>query len=106
MPGEGALLDYIRVTEDAAEAITLALVSVARGWVVRRRLQRGEFADWLLMDQDNNSIALEISGVDTVDVGTRRLRQKVEQVRQSRDVNVRAACVVELRPPRSRLATV
>jgi hypothetical protein len=31
-PDEGRHMDYIRVTEDAAEAITLAFVSVARGW--------------------------------------------------------------------------
>lgn len=105
-PGDEAQLDYIRVTEDAAEAVTLALVSVAKGWTVRRRLQRGEFADWLLVDQNNNSIALEVSGIDTVDVAQRRLRQKVDQVRQSKNVQVRAASVVELRPPRSRLATI
>ena len=73
-------------------------------WMWRNQEVR-EFADWLLMDRDNNSVALEVSGIDTVDVGKHRLRQKVEQVRQSRNVDIRAACVVELRPPRSRLAT-
>jgi hypothetical protein len=105
-PDEGRQLDYIRVTEDAAEAIILALVSVARGWVVRRRLQRGEFADWLVADKDNNFVALEVSGIDVVDVGKRRLREKVAQVRQSVAAPRKAACVVELGPPRFRLATV
>src|SRR5438876_8851672 len=58
-----AQLDFHRVTEDAAEAIALALVHVANGWVVRRRLQRGEFADWLLIDRDHNLVALDVSGV-------------------------------------------
>lgn len=47
-----AQLDPNRVTEDAAEAVALALVSVARGWVVKRRLARGEAADWLLSDAE------------------------------------------------------
>jgi hypothetical protein len=102
---EDTQLDYIRVTEDTAEAITLALVNVVNGWVIRRRLQRGEFADWLLADRNNNTIALEVSGVDQSDVGKRRLQQKVKQVRQSSAARRKAACVVELRPLRSRLAT-
>lgn len=102
--GEEALLDHHRVTEDTAEAITLALVSVARGWAVRRRLQRGEFADWLLADKNNKAVALEISGIDKIDVGLRRLREKIEQVKKTRAASKKGACVVELRPPRSRLA--
>lgn len=97
-------MDFHRVTEDAAEAIALALVNVAHGWVARRRLQRGEFADWLFVDKDSNAIALEVSGVDKIDVGLQRLRQKVDQVKQSGAASTKGACVVELQPPRSRLA--
>jgi hypothetical protein len=100
----GEQLDFHRVTEDAAEAIALALVHVAKGWVVRRRLQRGEFADWLLVDSDGHRIAMEVSGVDTVDAA--RLQEKVEQVRKSKVSGGKVACVVELGPPRSRLRTV
>jgi hypothetical protein len=103
-PEEVEQLDFHRVTEEAAEAISLALVNVANGWVIRRRLQRGEFADWLLADKDNNSIALEISGVDDVDTGERRLQTKLVQVRQCEAAPQKAACVVELSPPRTRLA--
>lgn len=35
--------DRHRITEDAAEAIALALVHVARGWVVMRRMQGAPF---------------------------------------------------------------
>ena len=98
-------LDRHRVTEDAAEAIALALVHVARGWVVRRRLQRGEFADWLLEDSHSTLVALEISGTDEAD-GTRRLLEKMEQVRKSNVANSRAACVVVLAVPRTTLKTV
>ena len=103
-PAEAAQLDYHRITEDTAEAITLALVHAANGWVARRRLQRGESADWLLSDPDRNLVALEVSGIDESDTGRRRLREKLRQVRQSQAASQKAACVVELRRPRSRLA--
>ena len=98
-------LDYHRVTEDAAEAVALALVHVGRGWTIVRRLQRRECGDWLLVDADRNYIAMEVSGVDDVDKGQRRLREKVRQVRQSPVRGGKVACVVELTPPRSRLQT-
>jgi hypothetical protein len=61
----GDQLDVHRVTEDTAEAIALALVNVVRGWVVRRRAQREECADWLLLDTNNHLIALEVAyGMD------------------------------------------
>jgi hypothetical protein len=102
----GDHLDFHRVTEDAAEAIALALVHVVRGWVVRRRAQREEHADWLLVDTNNQSVALEVSGVDMTDIGQRRLREKVEQVRRHQNPRaIKVACIVELGPPRSRLRT-
>lgn len=40
--------DAHRLTEDGAEAVALAYIYAKSGWVVKRRLQRGESADWLL----------------------------------------------------------
>jgi len=68
------MLDANVVTELGAEALALALVHETRGWVVRRRLQRGEFADWLLDAPDGKVVALEVSGTDTVDRGLRHSR--------------------------------
>lgn len=102
--GDFEQLDRHRITEDAAEAIALALVHVARGWVVRRRLQRGESADWLLQDRESFLVALEISGIDAGDV-TDRLRIKLGQVRRATIAGQRAACVVELSTPRAKVAT-
>ena len=91
-------LDRKRVTEDAAEAITLALVNVAFGWVIRRRLQQGESADWLLEDRGNNLVALEVSGLDAGD-WAKRLREKTRQIEGVRIDCRRVACVVELASP-------
>lgn len=102
---DAAQIDRQRVTEDAAEAIALALVHADRGWVVRRRLQRGEFADWLLVDPKRKHVALEVSGIDDGDDG-RRLREKIEQVRQTTVAPCRAACVVELATPHATLASL
>ena len=99
--------DFNRVTEDAAEAIALAVVHVANGWQVRRRARREEHADWLLRDPADRSIALEVSGVDSVDLYRRRLIEKIRQVSQHPNGRaVKAACVVELSPPRCRLQTL
>jgi hypothetical protein len=101
---DAAQIDAHRITEDAAEAIALALAGAGKGWVLRRRLQRGEFADWLLIDAELGLVALEISGVDAVDPGQRRLREKLTQVARCTVAGKRAACVVELGPPQPRLA--
>lgn len=101
--GDAEQLDRHRITEDAAEAVALALVHVTRGWVVRRRLQRGEFADWLLRDSEARLVALEISGVGEGE-DSDRLRVKLEQVRRATIAQRRAACIVELEAPRATLA--
>lgn len=102
--GDANQLDRLRVTEDAAEAIALALVHGARRWVVRRRLQRGESADWLLHDPEAELIALEVSGVGT-DQDPQRLRKKLDQVSRSKIARQRAACVVELPAPSATVET-
>lgn len=102
-PADIEQLDRHRVTEDTAEAIALSLVHVALGWVVRRRLQRGESADWLLRDRDARLVALEVSGIHAGEVAD-RLRIKLAQVRHATISEMRAACVVELSRPRAELA--
>jgi hypothetical protein len=102
--GDLELHDRHRITEDAAEAIALALVHVARGWVVMRRMQRGEPGDWLLQDRESFLVALEVSGIDAGDM-TDRLRSKLEQVRPATIAEQRVACVVELSTPRAKVVT-
>ena len=70
---------------------------------MRRRLQRGESADWLLRDAQARLVALEVSGIDKGD-DSQRLRIKLEQVRGATVGNRRAACVVELASPRATVA--
>jgi hypothetical protein len=99
-------LDRHRVTEDGAEALALALVHAARGWVVRRRLQRGDFADWLLVEPSRTHlVALEISGTDDTD-DTQRMVDELEQVAKSSAGSQRAACVVRFLDPRVALQLV
>jgi hypothetical protein len=102
--GDEEQVDRHRITEDAAEAIALALVHGTRGWVIRRRLQRGEAADWLLHDPEARPVALEVSGTGAGGA-TQRLKEKLAQVRGATVASHRAACVVELPVPRATLAT-
>jgi len=61
-----------------AEALALIYASAKAGWVVKRRLQRGESADWPLSN-DDDWLALEVSGV-TAGGPAIRLKEKVKQV--------------------------
>lgn len=98
-PAGAEVLDAHRVTEDGAEAVALALVHASRGWVVRRRLQREERADWLLYDAARAAfVALEVSGTDDGDV-LGRLSTKLAQVSAATAAPVRAACVVRFLEP-------
>ena len=99
------MLDHNRITEDAAEAISLTLAYVHFGWVLRRRLQKGESGDWLLQDKDKQLIALEVSGMDQPDGGI-RLRQKMDQIRRTFAAPKKAVCVVELAPPHATMRQV
>lgn len=96
---DAEMLDDNRITEDCAEAIALAVVNVINGWVVRRRLQRGESGDWLLIDKAGKHVALEVSGTDEGD-GAARLADKAKQVAKS-NLQIKSAFVVELKPPRA-----
>lgn len=55
-------LDDNSATELGAEVVVLTLANAVEGWKVRRRLQRGESADWLLSDPEGNLVAFEVSG--------------------------------------------
>lgn len=94
-------MDSNRVTEDAAEAISLVLVHEAERWQTVRRLQREESADWLLSRLEEGrlrTLALEISGTTTRD-GPSRLQTKLAQVAKSKCVDRKAAAVVGLGQP-------
>lgn len=104
-PGAADVLDAKDVTAHAAEALALALVHHARGWVVRRRLQEGESVDWLLSDRAGNLVALEVSGVNKPDNGA-RLRSKLDQARRCTIRAIRAACVVTHALPESSVVEV
>lgn len=71
------VLDSHRITEDGAEAIALTYVSCKAAWVVKRRLQRGESADWLLRNE-SGWLALEVSGTTAGDPYV-RLQEKKQQ---------------------------
>jgi hypothetical protein len=73
-------LDGNRVTEDGAEAIALVYASVEGNWVVKRRMNRGERADWLLINGSRN-LALEVSGTAEQNAST-RLGEKKQQISQ------------------------
>lgn len=95
---EGAQLDRHRVTEDGAEGVALALVGAARRWVIRRRLQRGEFADWLLIDPQGRLVALEVSGIDG-SYKKERLEEKWRQVQKVSISSIHVVCIVAFGPP-------
>lgn len=95
------LHDYNRITEDGAEAVTLAVMHKHLEWRVVRRMQREEYADWLLertAETGRETAALEVSGVDRGSI-TSRLTQKLAQVAKSMDVDQRWAGVVGFEHP-------
>lgn len=72
------VIDANRITEDGAEALALAYANLIGGWVVERRMRRGEYADWLLR-QPNRRLALEVSGTIYRDERV-ILNEKIRQV--------------------------
>lgn len=92
-----ATLDANHITEFGAEALALSLVHESRGWVVRRRLQRFESADWLLEDGAGELVALEVSGTVDGDAAD-RMRDKLVQVAKADAVRC-VACVVRFLEP-------
>jgi hypothetical protein len=98
--------DHLRVTEEGAVAIALALSARHCRWRVVRILQSrlGEGADWLMVDASKQRVVLEIGGTDEGHLG-RLLSMKTEQARKSlfsRHAKA-AACVVRFAEPRALL---
>lgn len=90
-------LDNHRVTEEGAESVALAYVNVRDGWVVKRRLQRSEYADWLLRN-GQSWLALEVSGMAIGDPFT-RLEEKKRQIARCLLSAERLAVVVKFDRP-------
>ncbi len=100
--------DHNRITEDGAEAIALAVAHKRKAWRVVRRMQREEYADWLLEHQADGLrtlVAFEVSGVDTGRI-VDRMKQKMAQVAKSQDVDQRSAGVVGFEQPEAMLRSV
>lgn len=102
-PSGEAQVDRISITEDGATAVSLAFVSVARGWTIELRLQRFQFGDWLMVGRDGAYVALEVSGIEG-DFLPGRLREKLDQVRKVPFCDARFASVVAFADPGAALA--
>ena len=96
-PEKLIVLDANRVTEDGAEAVALSYASVSASWVVKRRLQRGESADWLLQNK-SGWLALEVSGMISGNPRTRLIEKKQQVAQCSLPVD-RLAVVVAFDAP-------
>lgn len=98
--------DDLRVTEEGAVAIALALSARHCGWRVVRCLQSrlGEGADWLMIDASKQRIVLEVGGTNEGSLGA-LLSVKSEQARSSilSRHGCAAACVVRFVEPRALL---
>ena len=95
--------DANRVTEDGAEAVALSYAHSKSGWVVKRRLQRRESADWLL-GIGPRWLALEVSGMASGNPHD-RLKEKREQVSRCSLPAERLAVVVLFSTPTILAAT-
>jgi hypothetical protein len=98
--------DHLRVTEEGAVAIALALSARHCRWSVVRCLQSrlGEGADWLMIDASKRRVVLEVGGTDEGSLGA-LLSVKTAQARSSifSRRGVPAACVVRFIEPRALL---
>lgn len=93
------VLDGKRVTEDGAYAVALAYVNCKAGWVVKRRLQQHECADWLLHHSNEADwLALEVSGTAAGNPRP-RLTEKREQMARCTLTNRRLAIIVAFDAP-------
>lgn len=104
--GVASTQDHLRVTEEGAVAIALALSARHCRWRVVRCLQSrlGEGADWLMADAFERRVVLEVGGTDEGSLGA-LLSMKAEQARSSifSRSGKPAACVVRFVEPRALL---
>ncbi|MBM3459637.1 MAG: hypothetical protein FJX77_14035 [Armatimonadetes bacterium] len=91
------VVPHRRLTEHAAEAIALTYVHSWGRWSVKRVMNEGEFADWLLAREDDR-LALEVGGVTGTD-GRAKLTQKLGQIDQCTVAQQRLAVVVAFGKP-------
>ena len=75
--------DRKHVTEFGAEAVALAYICCKAGWVAKRRINEKEYADWLLINEAGETMALEVSGTVSADPQTRLRRKKLQLIRCS-----------------------
>jgi len=76
------MLDQKHLTEDGAYAVALVYAAERHGLRIRRRMQEGEQADWLLRDPKSKaSVALEVGG--TGGSAAAYVERKIEQVRKA-----------------------
>ncbi len=70
-------------TEDGACALAIAAVYATDRFIVKRRLQQGSGADFMMVKEgeaDESFTKLEVSGMATLHSAQTRLRQKIAQV--------------------------
>ena len=91
------VIDPHRITEDGAEAVALSYAHGIGRWLVKRRLRRGEYADWLLQ-AGGQSLALEVSGTTTSDARSRLQEKKEQVVRCTLPVTRMAVVVAFVKP--------
>lgn len=99
-PSHTPFLDDNAITEHGAEALALAYAHAKGAWQLKRRMQRGEAADWLLQ-RGQEALLLEISGIaqGTVTQVQARLRGKIAQVQGASLPAAKLAVVVEFESP-------
>lgn len=98
-PSDAKVFDPHRTTEDAAEAVSLAIVNQTNGWVLVRRLHRGEYGDFLLKDTNDSRAVLEVSGIDRGGSISVRVKEKQAQVARCTLPVKKWTCVVRLKAP-------
>lgn len=104
-PAAAQQIEPKRITEVGAEAVALALVSLALDWEVDRRAFDGSGADWVVTERSTGRVIyLEVGGTDVGSV-EEVLSKKIRQVEggvgeMGFDV---AACAVRFREPIARL---
>jgi hypothetical protein len=94
---DDVLIDRNRLTEDGAEGIAITYLHAKSAWVVKRRIQQGEYADWL-MQREADFMAVEVSGTAEGNAFT-RLKEKKQQIARCSLPAERIAIVIAFDKP-------